>query len=83
MVWLNRILLFFSIFFSQNLFSNNLNKEEEIYFNFIDLNNDNKLSKSEIDQTTNILFQLIDFNQDGYISQSEINELKNIVDSLR
>jgi Ca2+-binding EF-hand superfamily protein len=54
-----------------------------MYFNFIDFNNDNQLSISEIQQSINIIFQLIDYNQDGFISKYEINELKNIIDSLK
>ena len=83
MVWINKLIFLFLFIFSQNLFSNDLNKEEEMYFNFIDFNNDNQISKSEIDQSIAIIFQLVDLNQDGFISKSEINELKNIVDSLR
>ena len=83
MVWISRIIFIFFLFFSKNLLSNDLNKDEEMYFNFIDFNNDNQISQSEIEQSLNIIFQLIDFNQDGLISKSEINELKNILDSLR
>ena len=83
MVWINRTLLLFILLFSHNSFSNDLNEDEEMYFNFIDFNNDNQISQSEIEQSLNIIFQLVDFNQDGFISKSEINELKNIVDSLR
>ncbi len=83
MVWIAKIVFLFYLFFSQNLLSSDLNKEEEMYFNFIDFNNDNQISKSEIDQSISIIFQLIDINQDGFISKSEINELKNIVNSLK
>ena len=83
MVWITRLLLLFIFFLSKNLYSNNLNNDEEMYFNFIDFNNDNQISRSEIDQSMNIIFQLIDFDQNGFISKSEINELKNIIDSLR
>ena len=84
MVWIiNLIILSFFLFFFANIFSNELNKDEQMYFNFIDLNNDNKISLSEIDQSINIVFQIIDFNEDGFISKSEIVELKNIIDSLQ
>ena len=83
MVWIAKIVFLFYLFFSQNLLSNDLNKEEEMYFNFIDFNNDNQISQSEIEQSINIIFQLVDFNQDGFISKSEINELKTILESLK
>ena len=83
MVWLNRLLLLFTLFLSQNLYSNDLNEDEELYFKFIDFNNDNQISRTEIDQSMNIIFQLVDLNQNGFISRSEINELKNIIDSLK
>ena len=85
MVWISKtiILLSLLLFFSTKLFSNELNDNEKMYFNFIDFNNDNKISLSEIEQSINIIFQITDFNQDGFLSQSEISELKNIIDSLR
>ena len=84
MVWINKIIILLSLlFFSANLLSNELNDDEKIFFNFIDLNNDNQISISEIDQSISIIFQIVDFNQDGFISKSEIGELKNIIDSLR
>tara|TARA_B100000609_G_C17066042_1_gene356604 strand:- start:499 stop:756 length:258 start_codon:yes stop_codon:yes gene_type:complete len=85
MVWISKkiILLSLLLFFSTNLFSNELNDNEKMYFNFIDFNNDNQISLSEIEQSINIIFQITDFNQDGFLSQSEISELKNIIDSLR
>ena len=84
MVWIIRALLIFTLFIlSNNSFSNDLNEEEEMYFNFIDFNNDNKISLSEIDQSISIIFQIVDYDQDGFLSKSEITELKNIIDSLR
>ena len=59
-----------------------LNKQESIYFNFIDLNNDKLISFDEINQSLQLIFQLIDENLDGKISQEEIVELKNIIESL-
>ena len=52
-------------------------------FNFIDLNNDNHISKLEFDQSIEIIFQLIDLNQDELISKTEIDELKNVIESLK
>ena len=87
MVWVNKIIILSSLssllFFSGNLFSNELNDDEKIYFNFIDLNNDGVISYEEIEQSLNLLFQIIDLNQDNKISQNEINELKEIIESLR
>ena len=59
-----------------------LNKQEEIYFNFIDLNNDKFISFDEINQSLQLIFQLVDENLDGKISQEEIMELKSIIESL-
>ena len=87
MVWLNKIisLLFLLnlLFVSNNLYSKELNEDDKMYFNFIDLDNDNQISLHEIEKSTSIIFQIIDFNQDGFISKSEISELKNIINSLR
>ena len=84
MVWLNKIIILFSILFcSSYLFSNELNDDEKMYFNFIDLNNDDQISLLEINQSISLIFQIVDFNQDGFISKSEISELKNIIDSLK
>ena len=83
MVWIIKLIFLVSLIFSKNTFSNNLNKEEEVIFNFIDLNNDNQVSKLEFDQSIKIIFQLIDLNQDGLISKTEIDELKNIIESLK
>ena len=84
MVWINKIIiLLFLSFYSAKLVSNELNHEEQMYFNFIDFNNDNQISLSEIDQSISIIFQIADINHDGFISKSEISELKNIIESLR
>ena len=48
MAWIKKIILILIIFSSINLSANDLKKEEEMYFNFIDFNNDNQLSISEI-----------------------------------
>ena len=84
MVWINKIIiLLFLSFYSANLVPNELNHEELMYFNFIDFNNDNQISLSEIDQSISIIFQIVDINRDGFISKSEISELKSIIESLR
>tara|TARA_B100001287_G_C22500170_1_gene443259 strand:+ start:381 stop:635 length:255 start_codon:yes stop_codon:yes gene_type:complete len=84
MVWIKKlIIVLFFFLFSAKLFSDELNDDEQLYFNFIDLNNDDQISLSEIEQSISLIFQIIDFNQDGFISKSEIRELKNIIDSLK
>ncbi len=83
MVWINRTILLFFLLFSSNLYSNDLNDDEKMYFNFIDLNNDDQISLLEINQSISLIFQIVDFNQDGFISKPEISELKNIIDSLK
>tara|TARA_B100002052_G_C15468452_1_gene413166 strand:- start:188 stop:436 length:249 start_codon:yes stop_codon:yes gene_type:complete len=82
MVWIKTLFLFL-LLYSTFLYSNELNEEEELYFNFVDLNNDGVISYEEIEQSINLLFQIIDLNQDKNISKDEIIELKNIVDSIR
>ena len=82
MVWIKVFFLFLLLYFS-NAYSSELNEEEEMYFNFVDLNNDGAISYEEIEQSLNLLFQIIDLNQDNKISQNEINELKGIIESLR
>ena len=82
MVWI-RIFFLFLLFYSSITYSAELNEEEEMYFNFVDLNNDGVISYEEIEQSLNLLFQIVDFNQDNKISKNEINELKSIVESLR
>ena len=82
MVWLKTFILFL-LLYSSISYSNELNEEEKMYFNFVDLNNDGVISYEEIEQSLNLLFQIIDLNQDNKISQNEINELKGIIESLR
>ncbi len=81
MVWIK--IFFFLLFYSSIAYSALLNKEEQMYFNFVDLNNDGVISYEEIEQSLNLLFQIIDLNQDNKISQNEIYELKDIIESLR
>lgn len=83
MVRLIKILFLLSYFYCFNVHSINLHEEEEIFFNFIDFNNDNLISYSEVKNAIKITFQLIDLNQDGFISKDELNELKNILNSLK
>ena len=82
MVWI-KIFFLFLLLHSLNAYSTELNEEEEMYFNFVDLNNDGVISYEEIEQSLNLLFQIIDLNQDNKISQNEINELKGIIESLK
>jgi len=82
MVWIKLFFLFL-LFYPSIAYSFELNEEEEMYFNFVDLNNDGVISYEEIEQSLNLLFQIIDLNQDNKISQNEINELKGIIESLR
>ena len=82
MVWI-KILFLFLLLNSLTAYSTELNEEEEMYFNFVDLNNDGVISYEEIEQSLNLLFQIIDLNQDNKISQNEINELKDIIETLR
>ena len=82
MVWI-KIFFLFLLLNSSTAYSKELNEEEEMYFNFVDLNNDGVISFEEIEQSLNLLFQIIDLNQDNKISQNEINELKVIIKSLR
>ena len=74
------IIILFLISF--NTLADSLTKEESIYFNFIDLNNDGQISLQEADQIINIIFQILDINRDNIITKKEILELKTIVESL-
>ena len=82
MVWI-KIFFLFLLLYPSISYSFELNEEEEMYFNFVDLNNDGVISYEEIEQSLNLLFQIIDLNQDNKISQNEINELKGIIESLK
>ena len=82
MVWIKTFFLFL-LLYSSFSFSNELNEEEKMYFNFVDLNNDGVISYEEIEKSLNLLFQIIDLNQDSKISKNEINELKGIIESLK
>ena len=63
--------------------SNELNNLEKMYFNFLDLNNDNFVSYEEVNQSISLIFQLIDKDQDNKISTEEISELKEIIELMK
>ena len=63
--------------------SKELNNLEKMYFNFLDLNNDNYISYEEVNKATNLVFQLIDKDQDGKISVEELGELKEIIELIK
>ncbi len=72
--------IFILLIISFSAFSESLTPEENLYFNFIDLNNDHKISYQEADQVIKIIFQLLDENKDNLITKDEIIELKNIIE---
>ena len=74
------ILILLLINFS--IVANSLTKEESLYFNFIDLNNDEKISYEEANKVLQIIFQLLDNNGDNIISKDEILELNNIIEAF-
>ena len=45
-------LIFFLLLINFHVFAEKLNEEEKIFFNFIDLNNDKKISYQEADQVS-------------------------------
>ena len=63
--------------------SKELNNLEKMYFNFLDLNNDNYISYEEVSQSISLVFQLIDKDQDGKISVAEIRELNEIIELIK
>ena len=77
-----KYLVFILLFINFSAFSESLTSEEKIYFNFIDLNNDNQISYKEADQIIKLIFQLLDVNKDNIITKEEILELKNIIEAL-
>ena len=81
-----RLIFFVTIIIFYPLFvihSKELNNLEKIYFNFLDLNNDNYISYEEVSQSISLVFQLIDKNQDSKISLEEISELKEIIELMK
>ena len=65
------------------IYSKELNNLEKMYFNFLDLNNDNYISYEEVSKSISLVFQLIDKDQDGKISVEEISELKEIIELMK
>ena len=63
--------------------SKELNNLENLYFKFLDLNNDNYISYEEVSKSISLVFQLIDKDQDGKISVTEISELKEIIELIK
>lgn len=82
MVKLIYLLFFVAIYPLFCLQAEELNKQEKIYFNFIDLNNDKFISFDEINMSLKLIFNLVDENLDGKLSEEEIMELKSIIESL-
>ena len=77
-----RFLLFILLLINFSTVAESLTKDENFYFNFIDLNNDEKISYHEANQVLQLIFQLLDNNKDNAISKEEILELKNIVEAF-
>ena len=75
-----KYLVFILLFINFSAFSESLTSEEKIYFNFIDLNDDDKISYEEADQVIKLIFRLLDENKDNLITKDEIIELKNIIE---
>ena len=77
-----KYLILILLFINFSIVANSLTKEESLYFNFIDLNNDEKISYEEANQVLQIIFQLLDNNGDKIISKDEILELNNIIEAF-
>ena len=77
-----KFLLFILLLINFSTVAESLTKDENFYFNFIDLNNDEKISYHEANQVLQLIFQLLDNNKDNAISKEEILELKNIVETF-
>ena len=65
-----------------SIFAKSLTKEESLYFNFIDLNNDEQISYQEANQVLQLIFQLLDNNGDNIITKDEILELNYIIEAF-
>ena len=65
-----------------SIVAKSLTKEESLYFNFIDLNNDENISYQEADQVLQLIFQLLDKDGDNIISKDEILELNYIIETF-
>ena len=77
-----KYLILILLFINFSIVANSLTKEESLYFNFIDLNNDEKISYEEANKVLQIIFQLLDNNGDNIISKDEILELNNIIEAF-
>ena len=81
-----KLILFVTIIFFYPLLivhSKEFNNLEKMYFNFLDLNNDNYISYEEINHAISLVFQLIDKDLDSKISIKEISELKEIIELIK
>ena len=77
-----KFLIVFLLLINFSTLADSLTKEESMYFNFIDLNNDNQISYQEANQILQLIFNLLDTNNDKKIDKNEILELKIIIESL-
>ena len=77
-----RYLILILLLINFSIFAKSLTKEESLYFNFIDLNNDEKISYEEANQVLQLIFQLLDNNGDNIITKDEILELNNIIEAF-
>jgi len=77
-----RYLILILLLINFSIFAKSLTKEESLYFNFIDLNNDEQISYQEANQVLQLIFQLLDNNGDNIITKDEILELNNIIEAF-
>ena len=77
-----KYIFFFLLIINFNVSAKSLTDEEIIYFNFIDLNNDEKISYQEADQIIQIIFKLLDINNDDVVTKDEVLDLKYIIENL-
>ena len=77
-----KYLILILLFINFSIVANSLTKEESLYFNFIDLNNDEQISYQEANQVLQLIFQLLDNNGDNIITKDEILELNNIIEAF-
>jgi len=77
-----RYLILILLLINFSIFAKSLTKEENLYFNFIDLNNDEQISYQEANQVLQLIFQLLDNNGDNIITKDEILELNNIIEAF-
>lgn len=60
-----------------------LTKEEQLYFDVLDMNRDGKIDNKELDTITGLIFRMADMNGDGGVSTSEIKGLKDIIETIQ